>query len=119
MKCLVVVAHGSRRQASNEEVVTLAEKLAKQLPEGFSDVKVAFLELATPSIESTIDLCYTEGASEVLVVPYFLSAGTHVAVDVPHEVEKAMAKWPNKTINITPHIGSLDPMVGLILSVCR
>lgn len=118
MKCLVIVAHGSRRQASNEEVKTLAGKVEKQLPKGFSGVKVAFLELATPSIETAIDSCYEEGASELLVLPYFLSAGTHVASDVPSEVEKAMVKWPDKKIEIVQHIGSLDPMIDLIVSVC-
>lgn len=119
MKYLVVVAHGSRRKASNEEVEILAGKVAAKLPDNFSAVKVAFLELASPSIEATIDGCYQEGASEVLVLPYFLSAGTHVAKDVPYEVAKTMDKWPDKKIEIAPHIGSLDSMVDLVLSVCR
>ncbi len=118
MKCLVIVAHGSRRQASNEEVKMLAAKVEKNLPEGFSGVEIAFLELASPSIEEAIDGCYKAGASELLVLPYFLSAGTHVAKDVPHEVAKAMDKWPDKSIDIVPHIGSLDSMTKLILSVC-
>jgi sirohydrochlorin ferrochelatase len=118
MKCLLIVAHGSRRQASNEEVKTLAGRVAQRLPNGFSAVKVAFLELATPSIETAIDSCYEEGASELLVLPYFLSAGTHVASDVPSEVEKAMVKWSDKKIKIAPHIGSLDRMIDLIVSVC-
>ncbi|MFD2231313.1 sirohydrochlorin chelatase [Alkalimarinus sediminis] len=118
MKSLVIVAHGSRRQASNEEVKVLAAKVEQHLPSGFSGVKVAFLELASPSIEATIDACYEEGASEVVVLPYFLSEGTHVAKDVPSEVGKAMDKWPDKKIDIVPHIGSLDSMIDLILSVC-
>jgi sirohydrochlorin ferrochelatase len=118
MKTLVLVAHGSRRQASNEEVKVLAARVEKHLPSGFSGVKVAFLELASPSIEAAIDSGYEEGASELLVLPYFLSAGTHVAKDVPSEVAKAMDKWPDKKIDIVPHIGSLDSMIDLILSVC-
>jgi sirohydrochlorin ferrochelatase len=118
MKCLVIVAHGSRRLASNEEVEILGGKVALQLPDDFDAVKVAFLELATPSIEAAIDDCYENGASELLVLPYFLSAGNHVASDVPNEVEKAMVKWPDKKVKIAPHIGSLDPMVDLIISVC-
>lgn len=119
MKCLVIVAHGSRRQASNEEVEVLANKVAQRLPGGFGGVKVAFLELASPSIEAAIDSCYEEGASELLVLPYFLSEGTHVAKDVPSEVAKAMDKWPDKKIEIVPHIGSLDSMTDLIISVCQ
>ena len=119
MKYLLIVAHGSRRQASNEEVNALASRVEKQLPSGFSGVKAAFLELASPSIEMAIDACYEEGASELLVLPYFLSAGTHVAKDVPSEVAKAMDKWPDKKVEIASHIGSLDPMIDLITSVCE
>lgn len=119
MKYLLLVAHGSRRQASNEEVIALASKVEQQLPSGFSGVKAAFLELASPSIEMAIDACYEKGVSELLVLPYFLSAGTHVAKDVPSEVAKAMDKWPDKKVEIAPHIGSLDPMIDLIVSVCN
>ena len=47
-----------------------------------------FLELAEPSIPDGIQRCIDAGATEVVVVPYFLSAGRHVSEDIPAEVEK-------------------------------
>lgn len=119
MKQLLIVAHGSRRTASNDEVRVLATKVAKHLQLPIEQVQVAFLELALPSIETALDECFQRGADEVNVLPYFLASGSHVVSDVPREIAAAQLKWPNKTITVLPHIGAADSMIGLIASTYR
>ena len=119
MQQLLIVAHGSRRAASNEEVRVLAEKVAAHLQLPSDTVQVAFLELALPSIQSALDDCFNNGSTSVSVVPYFLASGSHVVSDVPREIEAAQAKWPNKTINLLPHIGAAESMVGVIANNYR
>lgn len=119
MKQLLIVAHGSRRTASNDEVRVLAEQVAKHLQLPIEKVQVAFLELALPSIETALDDCFKHGVNEVSVLPYFLSSGSHVVSDVPREIAAAQTKWPDKTIHVLPHIGAADSMVSLIASVYR
>ena len=114
MKQLLIVAHGSRRASSNDEVKSLALEVADNLQVPHDDVVVAFLELASPSIEQALDDCFKRGAEEVIVLPYFLSGGNHVIQDVPREIDKAMQKWPDRAISIKPHIGASDAMVALI-----
>ena len=46
MKQLLIVAHGSRRSASNDEIRVLAGKIAEYLELPAQRVQVAFLELA-------------------------------------------------------------------------
>ncbi len=116
MKQLLIVAHGSRREASNEEVRVLATQVAKHLQLPADQVQVAFLELALPSIATALDDCFNNGANEVSVLPYFLASGSHVVSDVPREIEAAQSKWPDKTIKVLPHIGAAESMVGLIAS---
>ena len=83
MKSLILVAHGSRRAASNDEIRELTERLARQADGAFGRVSCAFLELAEPSIPDGIEQAVRAGAREVIVLPYFLSAGRHVAEDIP------------------------------------
>ncbi|HAO23817.1 MAG TPA: cobalamin biosynthesis protein CbiX, partial [Methylophaga sp.] len=45
MKALLLVAHGSRRQRSNDEVIELAEKLKTECAQHYDIVQAAFLEL--------------------------------------------------------------------------
>ncbi len=88
-KGLLLVAHGSRRTASNLEVAQLAEQLQASLQADFMLVKPAFLELAEPSIPEGVAGCVAAGARSVVVLPYFLNSGRHVAEDIPAEIEKA------------------------------
>lgn len=114
MKQLLIVAHGSRRKASNQEVKILASQVALRLNLPDTAVQAAFLELASPSIGEAIDACFQQGCSELTVLPYFLSAGTHVVGDVPAEIAQAQNKWPDKSITLLPHIGAAEAMIGLI-----
>ena len=114
-KALVVVAHGSRREASNDEVRALASRLADMPDTGYDSVTAAFLELAEPLIPDGVVDAVDDGAGEVVVLPYFLSAGRHVARDIPAEVEKAARLRPDAHIRIAPYVGSMNDMTGLMM----
>ena len=114
MKHLLIAAHGSRREASNEELKQLGIKVSAMLGVANNQVDVAFLEFAAPSIENALLGLFNNHATEVLVLPYFLSAGNHVVRDIPEELDKVLAQWPDKKITLLPHIGALDSMVGAI-----
>jgi len=119
MKALLVVAHGSRRQASNDEIRQVTEKIAQKAGDSFGDVRCAFLELAEPSIPDGIGECVNAGADEVIVLPYFLSAGRHVAEDIPAEIDKKKAELPDVKIRNITYVGALNGMIDLMLEATR
>lgn len=114
-KALLLVAHGSRRAASNIEVVRLADQLQADLAADFTMVKAAFLELAEPSIPEGITACADAGADHVVVLPYFLNSGRHVAEDIPAEIETARQQLPDIKITLKAHIGASPEMHQLLL----
>lgn len=117
---LLIVAHGSRRQASNLEVRALARRLAAADHPDIGDVHVAFLELAEPSITEGLAECVERGARAIVVFPYFLAAGTHVANDIPEVIAAFRAKHPHVEVTLTPHLGAAPTLphaiLGLVLS---
>ena len=115
MKSLLIVAHGSRRETSNQEVVDLASRVARQPAHDFNHVSAAFLEIAEPSIPEGLEHCIRQGAGEVVVFPYFLAAGRHVVDDIPNEIAKVASKYPNVTFHITGHLGMSTDIPQLIL----
>ncbi len=115
MKSLLLVAHGSRRAASNDEVRQMARTLGGVVNGAFDQVESAFLELAEPSIPDGIRLAIQSGATEVIVLPYFLSAGRHVAEDIPAEVEIVRKERPDIDIIIAPYLGAADGLAGILL----
>ncbi|HSG61422.1 MAG TPA: CbiX/SirB N-terminal domain-containing protein [Pseudomonadales bacterium] len=118
MHALLVIAHGSRRAASNQEVMDLAQRLAEKLEGKYQHIAAGFLEMAEPDIAQTMQACIDAGATHIDVLPYFLSAGRHVVTDVPEDVHKVAAQYPHITVNILPYVGSVPSMLDLMAGIC-
>ena len=114
MKSLLIIAHGSRRLSSNDEVRALTELIKTRVTDTYDSIHCAFLELAEPSIPQGIQLCVNDGANEVVVMPYFLSAGRHVSEDIPTEVSDAQKNHPLLNIRITDYLGSIPSIPDII-----
>jgi sirohydrochlorin ferrochelatase len=119
MRALLIVAHGSRRAASNDEVRSLCDAVAARDDGLYDRVSCAFLELTEPSIPDSIRGLMESGVRDITVVPYFLSAGRHVVEDIPAEVAKAGPVPPGVSIHIAPYIGRSETMADLLLAQGR
>lgn len=117
MHALLLIAHGSRREASNDEVRELAAKLGTISTDRFDLVIPAFLELAEPDIPTGVSLCAQAGATDVTAIPYFLSAGRHVANDIPAELEKAQEAHGSVAIHHSSYLGKHDSIAELLLTI--
>ena len=116
MKSLLIVAHGSRRDASNKEIMTLADQVCAALQPDIALAKVAFLAFASPSISEAIATYLSAGVDEITVLPYFLSAGNHVSVDVPQAIHQALQQRPDIKVTLLPHIGAMQAITSLIIA---
>lgn len=119
MKALLLIAHGSRRRESNEEVKLLAAKLKQHCNDQYSIIHAAFLELADPLIPEGIKQCIDVGAESVIVLPYFLNSGRHVVEDIPQIVKDTMKKYPDTEIKIADHLGASELMMELLISTAN
>lgn len=117
MRMLLIIAHGSRRAASNEEVRALAARLRAEPGTGFDDVVAAFLEVAAPSIPDGLECCRQRGAREIVVFPHFLAAGRHVVDDIPAAVAAFRQQNPGIAVTVTAHLGLSDLLPRAILRV--
>lgn len=113
---LIVIAHGSRREASNEEVAQFAHRIgsAMGLNGAYQAVDCAFLELAEPSIPSAMDRAVAAGAVEVDLFPYFLAAGRHVAEDIPRIVGEARGRHPHVAFRLLDHFGAWSDLPAMV-----
>lgn len=115
MNALLLIAHGSRRAESNDDVRQLAARIEQLDNDRFDLVVPSFLELAEPDIAAGIDRCVAAGATEITVLPYFLSPGRHVVEDIPRELEQARARHPAVRIDQRDHIGAAERMAAMML----
>jgi len=109
---IVVVDHGSRRQASNEMLERFVAKFAEVSDYGI--VEPAHMELAEPSIATAFDRCVERGAKRVVVCPYFLLPGKHWDEDIPELTREAAEKHPGIDYMVTAPIGLHPEMKDVI-----
>ncbi len=109
---VLLIAHGSRNAAANQELFDLAGRLAVGGPHAI--VVPCFLELAEPNIASGGADCVARGADRVLMIPYFLSAGVHVAQDLAEARDELIVRHPGVRFELAPALGPdglLDELV--------
>jgi len=108
-----LIAHGSRRAEANADLVQLAEIVLSKAV--FPIVEIAYLDVVQPDIPTGIRRCVKQGATEVRMLPYFLSAGAHVVDDLDHYRAQFTAESPHVKFTVCPPLG-LDPlMVEIVL----
>jgi sirohydrochlorin ferrochelatase len=109
---ILLIAHGSRHAPANEDLHQLATRLAER--GDYPIVETAFLELAEPDITAGADRCVARGASRVLMIPYFLSAGVHLLRDLTAARDALRQRHPSVKFVLGPPLGP-DPILDRLV----
>ena len=114
MKAILLIDHGSRRDAANEMMDCMAN-LVQAMAGPDVIARYAHMELAEPSIEAGLRSCVEAGATDVICFPYMLSPGKHSTGDIPRMVAAASASYPELTVRVTNAFGVHEGLAELIL----
>lgn len=114
MKGILLIDHGSRRDAANEMMDCMAN-LVQAMAGPDVVVRYAHMELAEPSIAAGVRQCVAAGATELIVFPYMLSPGKHSTGDIPRMVATAAAEFPALLVRVTSAFGVHEKLAELIL----
>ena len=109
---VLLIAHGSRRAEANHDLVIVADPLREQTD--YEIVVPSYLELAEPSIPDGARQCVDAGADHVLMMPYFLSAGSHVTRDLERFRDEAAVSFSKVTFSLCPPLGLHPLMLEII-----
>ncbi|MEQ3551492.1 CbiX/SirB N-terminal domain-containing protein [Pseudonocardia nematodicida] len=102
---LLLVAHGSRSDAADAVVRSLAGAVAAHGPQ----VEVCYVDVRGPKVVDAVSSLQDRGYDGAVVVPAFLAAGYHVRVDLPAQLAEAGAD-PAR-FRTTPAMGP-DPLLA-------
>ena len=112
MRALLLMAHGSRRAEANDDLRHVAEQIDAR--GGYKIVQVSFLELAEPSIPEGGELCVKAGATEVIMLPYFLSPGVHMVRDMKELHAKLVEQFPAVHFYLAAPLGPHPYLLDII-----
>jgi sirohydrochlorin ferrochelatase len=110
MTGFIVFAHGSRIESANQAVRDIAARMAAS---GEHTVEPAFLELGQPDLAGAVQRLRALRVSRIIVIPYFLTLGTHLQRDLPRLVREA-AKG-DIPIEVTPPLDGHPALLEALL----
>jgi precorrin-8X/cobalt-precorrin-8 methylmutase len=116
VEVILLAGHGSPKDDANniEQVAGLLHNVIH--PGCCKDcVRVAYLQFARPDIREALEKCIAEGASRIIVHPYFLSSGMHVTKDIPEIIEGVKAMAPDVEFIYTEPLGINSKLVQVVL----
>jgi sirohydrochlorin ferrochelatase len=99
----LLIAHGSRRPEANADLEHVAEELRSR--GRYPVIQVAYLELAEPDIGTAGTKCAETGATEVILLPYFLSPGKHVVEDLAAARDRLGERFPEVRFTLAEPLG--------------
>ncbi|AXS81731.1 MULTISPECIES: sirohydrochlorin chelatase [Marinobacter] len=103
---IILLAHGS----SDKRWCETFEQLAGPTLKAVDNARIAYMELADPSMDTVIAEGVAEGAKSFTIVPLFLAAGRHLRKDVPAMIEE-LERAHGTNIHLAPPIGE-NPLLG-------
>jgi sirohydrochlorin ferrochelatase len=112
MTGFIVFAHGSRIESANQAVRDVASKMAAWCDHM---VEPAFLELGQPDLTGATALLVSRGVKRIVVIPYFLTLGTHMQRDLPRLAANASEAHGNVEIQITAPLDGHPALIQALL----
>jgi len=116
MTGFVLFAHGSRIETANQAVREIAAQMAGQANHL---VEPAFLELGQPDLAGAVERLLARGTSQIVVIPYFLTLGTHLQRDLPKLVRESVRAHGHVDIEVTPPLDGHPALVHILLERAR
>ncbi|MCM3760406.1 sirohydrochlorin chelatase [Alkalihalobacillus oceani] len=113
MQAILYIGHGSRVQAGNDELRNFVEKTKAAHPQ-VAIQECCFLELADPDITEGVRTCIKQGATRIAVVPVLLLTAMHAKVDIPQEIERQRAQYPDVSFTYGRPMGIEATIIEII-----
>ena len=112
MTGFIVFGHGSRVESANQAVREVAGRMAAS---GGYAVEAAFLELGEPDLAGAAGRLISRGSDSIVVIPYFLTLGTHLQRDLPRLVEDAARRHGDIPMRVTSPLDGHPALLQALL----
>lgn len=111
-EAIILVGHGSRVPGAGEGMEKVAEGLRQKLHH--SIIEICYLSRLGPHFPEVLEKCVAQGATKVLVLPYFLHAGLHLLLDIPQMMQEKAREFPQVKLILGKNLGFDESLVELV-----
>jgi sirohydrochlorin cobaltochelatase len=113
--CLVLLAHGSKDPRWCIPFERIVNSVRGQSEK--TAVRLAYMEFAEPTLMDVARECAGRQILHLRILPLFLSFGTHLATDVPEQVNRAKEQFPQLEVEVLAPVGEDPRFAGLIQQI--
>jgi len=92
------------------------ERLAESVQAALGRRTVVGYLFGSPGVEEAAEKCVAEGATRLLIVPYFLTAGVHVRKDLPEIVERIAEAHPDVEVRLGKPLAGHPLLKNILVS---
>ncbi|MFH1871491.1 MAG: CbiX/SirB N-terminal domain-containing protein [Pseudomonadota bacterium] len=110
MKAILLYGHGARNPEWAEPFHRIRAAIKSRDSKAL--VEPGFLELMRPSFDEGVDCLVDQGATQIVVVPIFMAAGSHVKKDLPQLAANAMDRHPGLVIELAKPVGEAETVLA-------
>ena len=113
MKGILVLAHGSRKNETEETMEKIVGFVREELETEL--IEIGYMEFRSVNLESGLLNLIEKGANDIKVVPYFLFEGMHIKEDIPTEIAAFKKKHPDIAVTLGKTLG-VDKRIANVLA---
>lgn len=110
MKGILLFGHGARNPDWAQPFHRIRDAILAREPEAL--VEPGFLELMRPTFDEGVDCLVRQGATQIVVVPIFMAAGSHIKKDLPQLAASAMDRHAGLLIELAAPVGEVDAVLA-------
>lgn len=103
---IILFAHGARDPLWAQPFERLAALVSAGHPGGV--VRLAYLELMSPSLADCVTTLAGEGCRHILVSPVFMARGAHLRRDLPAMLDALRLQYPDLQLEVTEAVGEAE-----------
>lgn len=108
---ILVVGHGSREEAGNQEVRDFVAQWRLRHPDW--RIECGFIEFGRPALDAAL-LEAGRQAARVIVLPLILNAAGHMRGDIPEAVAQARRQCPDTLFLTALYLSACQPVLQVL-----
>lgn len=110
---VLVIAHGSRLRAANEDLYGIVRWL--RAANRWDIIEPCFLQFEEPNLTQAVERAIQQEAKRIVLMPFLLFPGNHMQRDIPEEVDALRKKYSQVEILLTRHLGIDERLVQMVI----
>jgi len=111
-EAVILLGHGSRVPGAGEGMEKLAARMRERMRQAI--VEFCYMSKIGPHFPETFEKCIAQGATKMIVLPYFLHEGLHIREDIPEILLTEAKKHPGVELIQGRTLGYDDSLLDLV-----